>query len=82
MCGELVKILFPQDLKACLEDDDDCRQHLKCLGKNIANKLNGTQADKFEITGPLREFKLIMNKRFYGAELTEAEKKEYLYLLK
>ena len=83
LCGELIKILFPQgDLKDCLEDDDDCRQHFKCLGKNIVNKLNGTQADKFEITGPLRNFETIMSKRRYGAELTEAEKEEYLYLLK
>ena len=87
LCGELVKIIRNNrwNLDNCLEDDDDCKQHVKCLKKNIANKLNRTERDKETIYEFLEVFQLTMFKRFYGDELTEAEaetEKEYLYLLK
>ena len=67
LCGELIKIVklppkiskwwsYSRKWRASLEDDDDCKQHLKCLGKNIANKLNGTVMDKWTMCEVLIDF--------------------------
>ena len=87
LCGELVKGLNyheKEDLRDHLEDDYVGIQHLKCLGKDFANKLDGTKNDKWIIFMFIDTFSHIILKRAYGLELTGEEleaEKNYLYPL-
>merc|ERR1711895_140235 len=93
LCGERIKIIrqirWVEKLQRkiedeCLRDDNDCKQHIKCLKKNIGNELNGTKKDKIAIYKFLNVFQETIYKRYYGRGLTEEEaeiEKGYLHLL-
>ena len=89
LCGELVKGLYDSDeldMESTdrLEDDYVGIQHLKCLGKDFANKLDGTKNDKWKIFMFIDTFNHNIFKRAHGLELTGEEleaEKNYLYLL-
>ena len=87
LCGELVKGLNKhdeEDVRDRLEDDYVGIQHLKCLGKDLAIKLDGTKNDKWKIYSFINTFDHNIFKRAHGLELTEEEskaEKNYLYIL-
>ena len=86
LCGELIKIRRRRGWAKdeSLGDDNDCKQHIKCLKENIANELNGTEKHKIAIYKFLEVFHETIYKRCYGKELTKKEveiEKGYLHLL-
>ena len=84
LCGELIKIKWRRGFAndESLGNDNDCKQHTKCLKENI--ELIGTEKDKIVIFKFLEVFKETIYRRRYGVELTKEQveiEKGYLHLL-